>query len=128
MASEAARAVVGGAEPPKLRDRKARHPNKEGFFHFIKTTVSGMYPQFEAPKLCIDCVEAAIDKGFDDGMLVERQHFLGLAASPQFRALKHVFLADKAAGKLVLKDATGARPTPRDIQRVGVVEIGRAHV
>lgn len=124
LANEAAKTVADGAEPPKLRDLKARHPNKEGYFHFVKTTVSAAYPQFEAPKLCVACVEAAVNKGFDEGMAVERQHFYSLAATPQFRALKHLFLADKATGKLDLKDASGARPVPRDIKSVGVVGAG----
>ncbi len=85
LANVAAQKVAEGTEPPKLRNLKAKHPNKEGYFHFVKTSVSATYPQSEAAKLCIACVEAAVGKDFDEGVAVEngKNRTLSTTQGPQ---------------------------------------------
>ncbi|MDE2421295.1 MAG: enoyl-CoA hydratase/isomerase family protein [Gammaproteobacteria bacterium] len=124
MAQEAAKKCVERIEFPKLRNLKAKHANCEGYFHFVKTAIAAAYPKSEAAKLCVVCVEAATAKSFDEGIEIERKNFLALAASSEFRALKHLFLAERAAVKLDLKDGKGDIPKLRDIKRVGIVGAG----
>lgn len=124
VAKEAAIQVKEQGEPPKLRNQPARHPQREAFFGFFRTSVSAAFPKSEAAQLCITCVEAATTKSFDEGMIEERKHFMSLLASPDFRGLKHVFLAEKAAGKLTLSGTGEAKPTLRKIEQIAVIGAG----
>ncbi|MGH6718211.1 MAG: 3-hydroxyacyl-CoA dehydrogenase NAD-binding domain-containing protein, partial [Alphaproteobacteria bacterium] len=64
-----------------------------------------------APVACIECVEAAVDRPFDDGLKRERELFEACMASDESRALRHVFFAERAVGKVpgVAKD-TALKP------------------
>ena len=53
----------------------------------------------EAPLTAISLMETAQTATFDDGMQKERNAFLALRASPQARALRHIFFAERAAKK-----------------------------
>ena len=53
----------------------------------------------EAPLTAISLLETAQTATFDDGMQKERNAFLALRASPQARALRHIFFAERAAKK-----------------------------
>ena len=56
-------------------------------------------PGQDAPLVAIDRVEAAATLPFAQGLAAERAAFLTLRASPQARALRHVFFAERAALK-----------------------------
>ena len=107
---------------PKLRERSTHHPQRDGYFGFVRTTVGAAHATSEAAKLCVACVEAATSLPFDDGIALERKHFMSLVASPEFRALKHVFLADRAAGKLETSGVSKVQP--RSVETVGIVGAG----
>jgi 3-hydroxyacyl-CoA dehydrogenase len=104
--------------PPKIRDLPCEQANAAAYFQFARNmTVPGLVAG-NAVKYCIQCVEAAATQSFQDGMKVEHELFMRLLASSEFRALKHVFLAEKMAGKV----EGISRDTPqREIRRVGVV-------
>jgi 3-hydroxyacyl-CoA dehydrogenase len=51
------------------------------------------------PAKCVDAVEAATKKKFDDGMVFERDIFTNLMFTPECRALRHLFVAERAASK-----------------------------
>jgi 3-hydroxyacyl-CoA dehydrogenase len=55
---------------------------------------------FDAPLACIDCVEAAVTRPFDDGMAFERVTFQRLRTSPQSAALRHAFFAEREARRV----------------------------
>jgi 3-hydroxyacyl-CoA dehydrogenase len=54
----------------------------------------------EAPLRCIEAVRAALEQPFEEGMATERRLFAALKASPQSRALRHAFFAEREAAKL----------------------------
>jgi len=70
-----------------------------------------------SPQKIVDCVEAALNQPFDDGLRFERQQFLECLASPQRAGLVHAFFAEREAQKA---PETKAAP-PRDVRAVGVV-------
>lgn len=121
VAQAAADTYASTKELPKLRNLKAKHPHRDGYFHFVKTAIAAAYPKSEAAKLCVACVEAAASQPFDQGLQVERTHFMALVASAEFRALKHLFMAERATAKLDLKDSQAQPIKPREIKQVGIV-------
>ncbi|MDT8855363.1 enoyl-CoA hydratase-related protein [Paracoccaceae bacterium Fryx2] len=61
------------------------------------------------PGRIIDCVEAALLLPFDQGLAYERSAFLDLVATPEAAALRHVFFAERMAGRMPEAKAV-ARP------------------
>ena len=52
------------------------------------------------PYACIECVEAAVELPFDEGLARERKIFEVCVASDESKAMRHVFFAERAAGKI----------------------------
>ena len=84
----------------KARDIKIAFPNAEAFFDFARGAVASLARKFPAPGKCIDALEAAVLKPFNDGLKVEAALFLELLNSPESKALRHVFFATRAAAKV----------------------------
>ena len=121
-AKEFARERAADAGPhPRMRDRRVAHANVEGFVLFTRTTVGAMAKDYPAAQRCVDCVEAAARKRFDDGMTFERDTFAALMMSPESRALRHAFFAERAASKIA--DVPDDTPQ-RDVRKVGVIGAG----
>ena len=90
------------------------------FDDYRKTYAKKLRNQF-APQLIVDCVEAALQKPFEDGMKIERAAFLQCRASEQSAGLRHIFFAERQAAKI--KDLP--RDTaPRKIQSVAIIGAG----
>jgi len=85
---------------PLVRNLPCKHPNGDAYFQFARNMVGGMSKNFPAPLKCVDAVEAATKRKFDDGMTFERDIFINLMWSPEGRALRHIFLAERAASKI----------------------------
>jgi 3-hydroxyacyl-CoA dehydrogenase len=83
--------------------------------------VKGMAKNFPAPARCVDAVEAATTKKFDDGMVFEREIFTALMFTPESRALRHLFMAERAASKI--PDVPEDTPR-REIKSVAVIGAG----
>jgi 3-hydroxyacyl-CoA dehydrogenase len=76
---------------------------------------------FPAPEAIIQCVQAAIDKPFDEGVAFERQKFMELMFSPESAAQRYYFFAERAASKIPdVPDDTKAR----EIKTVGIMGAG----
>ena len=85
---------------PLVRHLPCKHPQGDAYFQFARNMVKGMAKHFPAPLKCIDAVQAATQKTFVVGMAFERDTFLNLMWTPEHRALKHLFLAERAASKV----------------------------
>ncbi|HQY75912.1 MAG TPA: enoyl-CoA hydratase/isomerase family protein, partial [Rhodoferax sp.] len=68
-----ARSVADARPLPRVRDLPCKHPLGDAYFQFARNMVKGMSKNFPAPVKCVDVVEAATKKKFDDGMAVERE-------------------------------------------------------
>lgn len=73
-----------------------------------------------ATAACADAVRNAVTLPFDEALAKERQTFLTLVASPESKALRHLFFAERAALKVA--DIKGS--TSRPVTRIGVVGAG----
>jgi 3-hydroxyacyl-CoA dehydrogenase len=106
---------------PLVRELKAVHPNPDGYFEFARNTVKAVARNFPAPAKCVDAVEASVKRRFDDGLAYEREIFLGLMMTPECKALRHAFLAERAASKI--PDVPEDTPV-REIRKVAVIGAG----
>ncbi|MBL8350189.1 MAG: enoyl-CoA hydratase/isomerase family protein [Burkholderiaceae bacterium] len=105
----------------RARDLKVVDPQGEAFLQFARNTVAAMGKNFPAPMKCVEAVAASYGKSFEQGVAAEREGFLFLMASPESKALRHAFLAERAAAKIPnLPEGTPLR----DIQSVGVIGAG----
>ncbi len=91
--------------------------NHLGEIEKAKSRVAAMGPRSMAASRIVECVAAAFEKPFDHGMEMERTAFTQCLESAQSAALRHVFFAERAAGKL---DA-GRTPAAAEVSTVGVV-------
>ena len=56
---------------------------------------SAMAKNLPAPAKCVDAVEAALRRRFDEGMAVERELFVNLMFTPECKSLRHAFFAER---------------------------------
>ncbi len=106
---------------PLVRNLPCKHRNGDAYFQFARNMVKGMAKNFPAPLKCVDAVEAATKKKFDDGMAYERENFINLMWTPESRALRHIFAAERAASKI--PDVPEDTPK-REIKSVAVIGAG----
>jgi 3-hydroxyacyl-CoA dehydrogenase len=117
-----ARRVVAEKRPLKrVRDIRIQLPNADAFFQFARNSVAPLSKNFPAPLKCIDAVAAAASLPFDDGLRLERELFAQLMLTPESRALRHAFFAERAAAKIPGVPET--TPT-RKIESVAIIGAG----
>ncbi|MDT8998602.1 3-hydroxyacyl-CoA dehydrogenase NAD-binding domain-containing protein [Paucibacter sp. APW11] len=106
---------------PRVRDLKARHAEPQAFFQFARNTVGAMSKNFPAPLRCLEAVAAAVNMKFEDGLRAEREGFAALMVTPESKALRHAFFAERAASKI--SDVPDSTPV-RAINKVAVIGAG----
>ena len=106
---------------PRVRDLPLAHPEADAYFQFARNTVKAMAKHFPAPVKCVDAVEAAVKRTFDDGMVYERETFMALMLTPECKALRHAFFAERAASKI--PDVPEDTPV-RKVEKVAVIGAG----
>jgi 3-hydroxyacyl-CoA dehydrogenase len=116
-----ARTVADVRPMPLVRDLKCKHPQGDAYFQFARNMVKGMSKNFPAPAKCVDVVEAATKKKFDEGMQVEREAFINLMFTAESKSLRHLFLAERAASKI---EDVPADTAQRAIESVAVIGAG----
>ncbi len=106
---------------PLLRDRKVEQKGAEGYLAFARNTAAAVAKDYPAPHKCIDAVEAAVEKPFEEGLRVEGELFVQLMFTPESRALRHAFFAERAASKI--PDVPEDTPT-RPVKLAAVIGAG----
>ncbi|WP_374674282.1 3-hydroxyacyl-CoA dehydrogenase NAD-binding domain-containing protein [Ideonella sp.] len=106
---------------PLVRHLKVTHPNPDAYVQFARNTVKAMSKHFPAPAKCVDAVEAAMTKKFDDGMVFEREIFTALMFTPECKALRHAFFAERAASKI--PDVPEDTPL-REVKKIAIIGAG----
>jgi 3-hydroxyacyl-CoA dehydrogenase len=106
---------------PLVRNLPCKHKNGDAYFQFARNMVKGMAKNYPAPLKCVDAVQAATQKKFEDGLLFEREIFINLMWTPESRALRHIFMAERAASKI--PDVPADTPL-RDIKLLAVIGAG----
>ncbi len=120
-ASAFAQSIADARPLPLVRNLPCKHPNGDAYFQFARNMVKGMAKNLPAPLKCVDAVEAATKRKFDDGMAFERELFTNLIFTPESRALRHLFMAERAAAKI--PDVPADTPQ-REIKSIAVIGAG----
>ena len=116
-----AHTVVDVRPLPLVRNLPCKHPLGDAYFQFARNMVKGMSKNYPAPLKCLEAVEAATKQKFDAGMTTEREIFINLMWTPESKALRHIFVADRAASKI--PDVPSDTPQ-RPIASVAVIGAG----
>jgi len=116
--------IAARASHPKLRDAKAALPpgvDAPTFFRVAREQVAKSARGLTAPLKCVDAVEAAAVRPFEEGIRFERALFVELVQSPESKALRHAFFAERTAAKI--PDVPDDTPT-RPIRTAAVIGFG----
>jgi 3-hydroxyacyl-CoA dehydrogenase len=113
--------VADGRPLPLVRELKVTHTNADAYFQFARNTVGAMAKNFPAPLKCVDAVAASVRMKFDDGMKFERETFIALMHTPECKALRHAFVAERAASKI--PDVPAETPL-RPVNKLAVIGAG----
>lgn len=120
-ASEFARQVASIRPLPRVRDLPVHSPKFGDFFSIARAGLMKKSKNFPAPFACLDALEASMTQDFDEGIKTERKLFQQLLQSDESKALRHIFMAERATGKIAGVDAD----TPlRQILSVAVIGAG----
>jgi len=120
-AAEMAEEHSKGGPLPLVRDLKVTHPNPDAFMQFARNMVGGMAKNFPAPLKCVEAVAASLKMKFDDGMKYERELFTALMFTPECKALRHAFMAERATTKI--PDVPADTPV-REVKKLAVIGAG----
>lgn len=108
----------------KIRDlnekMEAARGKPEIFENFRKANAR-KFRGFLAPEYNIQCIEAAVNLPFDEGIKVEQKLFRELVTGTQSAAQRHVFFAERQAWKI--PDVPADTPTI-PVNKVGIIGAG----
>jgi 3-hydroxyacyl-CoA dehydrogenase len=120
-----ARKILAENKPlKKVRENNTKleaakgHP--EIFANFRKANAR-KFRGFRAPEANIQCIEAAVNQSFEEGLKTERKLFMEVMASPHSAAQRYYFFAERLANKIPdVPDDTKLIP----IKTVGIIGAG----
>src|SRR5215813_4532699 len=104
-----------------LTDKIAEAKGKPELFSEFRKSVARQTRGFRAPENCIKAVEAAVNLPFDAGLKRERELFLELMQSPESKAQRYFFFAEREAAKI--PDVPASTPA-KDIKTAAVIGAG----
>ncbi len=113
--------IVDKRPLPLVRNLKVTHTSAPAYLQFARNTVGAMARNFPAPLKCVDAVAASTTMKFDEGMKVERELFMGLMITPECKALRHAFMAERATTKI--PDVPADTPV-RAVKKLAVIGAG----
>ncbi|MDO8908293.1 MAG: 3-hydroxyacyl-CoA dehydrogenase NAD-binding domain-containing protein [Pseudohongiella sp.] len=114
--------VESGAKLKRIRDINIDPASIEpGFFDAYRKQIAKRARGQIAQDRIVSCVEAAVGQPMDAGLEVERKLFMELVSSPQSKAMRHAFFAEREAAKI--KDLPKDTAV-RDIKQVAIVGSG----
>ncbi len=120
----AARAADEGAGLTRIRDRNDKLTEAKAdpsVFADVRKRIARKTRGFLAPEYNIQCIEAAVNLPFEEGLAVEGRLFGELMRDTQSAAQRYYFFAERAANKVPGID----KDTPLvDVRRCGVLGAG----
>jgi len=104
-----------------LDDKVAAARGKGEIFSEFRKSVARQTRGFKAPEACIKAVEAAVSLPFDQGLARERELFVETLSSPESKAQRYFFFAEREAAKI--PDVPAETPTA-EIRKAAVIGAG----
>lgn len=116
--------IAKGSAMPRIRDRtNALLPDgvpSDLFVDFAKANAR-RFKGFPAPTAIIEAVKAAVTLPFDEGLTKEAALFEHLVETPESRAQRHIFFAEREAARV---PGIGPDTPTIDIRSVGIIGAG----
>ena len=104
------------------RDSKLQEArDNPGIFDEFRKANAKKFRGFEAPEANIKAVEAAVAKPYAEGVIDERNLFMGLMSGTQSRAQQYFFFAERKAAKI---ENIPEDTKPRSVRKFGVIGAG----
>src|SRR5690606_16353109 len=104
-----------------LNDKVLAARGKPHIFENFRKANARKFRGFLAPEYNIQCIEAAVNLPFDEGIKVEQKLFRELVTGTQSAAQRHVFFAERQAWKI--PDVPADTPTI-PVNKVGIIGAG----
>src|SRR3989441_8900888 len=104
-----------------LDDKLAAVRGKPEVFASFRKSVARQTRGFRAPENIVKAVEAAVSLPFDAGLKRERELFVELLNSPESKAQRYFFFAEREAAKI--PDVPADTP-PKDVKKAAVIGAG----
>jgi len=104
-----------------LDDKLAAVRGKPEVFANFRKSIARQTRGFRAPENIVRAVEAAVSLPFDQGLKRERELFSELLSSPESKAQRYFFFAEREAAKI--PDVPADTP-PRDVKKAAVIGAG----
>ncbi len=104
-----------------LEDKIAAARGRPEIFSEFRKSIARQTRGFRAPEACVQAVEAAVNLPFEQGIARERALFLELLNSPESRAQRYFFFAEREAAKI--PDIPPDTPT-REVRKAAVIGAG----
>ncbi|MGI9614727.1 MAG: 3-hydroxyacyl-CoA dehydrogenase NAD-binding domain-containing protein [Acidimicrobiales bacterium] len=111
--------VADGKPLLRIRDRNDKLADAKGnpeLFADFRAKIARKTRGFLAPEYNIQCIEAAVNLDFDDGMAKERELFTELMTGTQSAAQRYYFFAEREAAKVP--------DVPRDTEQLSIESCG----
>ena len=119
-----AKSVADTRPLPLVRDMPCKHKDGDAYFAFARNMVGGMSKNYPAPLKCVEAVEAATKKKFDQGLAAERDIFVNLMFTAESKSLRHLFLSERAASKIPDVPADTAQRAINSVAIIGAGTMG----
>ncbi len=120
-----ARELSAADAPPQrildLETKVAADRADPTLFDRYRQTHARQLDSLDAPQAIVRCVEAAVAGPPEKGLEVERAEFQKVLKGPQSAALRHLFMAERAAQKIPGIGRDIAMPT---VEKIGIVGAG----
>ncbi|PHR83018.1 MAG: 3-hydroxyacyl-CoA dehydrogenase [Colwellia sp.] len=111
--------IAQGAVLKRVRDLDVDKENSSAeFFVEFREKLSKRFRGQEAPQRIVECIEAALNKPFNEGIKIERTLFVECMQSPQSASLRHMFFAERMSSKI---KGLPKGSQLKDIKRVGII-------
>jgi 3-hydroxyacyl-CoA dehydrogenase len=104
-----------------LDDKVAAARGKPEIFANFRKSVARQTRGFRAPENCIKAIEAAVSLPFAEGMKRERELFMELMSSPESKAQRYFFFAEREAAKI--PDVPADTPA-KEIRKAAIIGAG----
>ena len=112
------------SEHPVASHRQAQAPAEAGWFAGQREKLARSKRGLPAPLECLACIEVAVSMPFDEGMKFERERFDVLVNGTESKALRHLFLAERAAAKIADLPADTPVAPVRSVAVIGAGTMG----
>ena len=102
-------------------DKISADKGNDALFADFRKSIARKTRGFLAPEYNIQCIEAAVNKSFDEGIKVEQELFMKLMTGTQSAAQRYMFFAQRQVTKIPDIEAD---TEVKDINSVGVIGAG----